>query len=824
MSGLQVLLVDDQAQDRELVRREFEKHFPEVEFMEVSRREELDRALERDRFDVAISDYALGWGDGLKVLDTVLERWPGCGRIMYTGTGNEEVAVEAMKKGLDDYLVKSRQHVRLLPDVARRAIEGRTRSKAVHRTGSEFRTHLDHLPAGVFRLGPEGDLTYANRAFTEMLGFRDATSLLGIRLVDLAVDRSAGERLLDSRGPAEPFSIEDIQLRRRDGVARWFRVERHMIGSTDSSRPQVEGVVHDIQEWRDAEDVARHQAELLGLLHSIATAANGAATLTEALEVVLPELCAGTGCPVAHAWTPVPGGRGDLQSSGTWCLLDPTSSDAFRRVTAKLRFKADDELPGRAIAAGRAMWIDDFSALADSPRRAAAAPGGIGAAVAVPVVRKGEVVAVVELFLRRPSPVEPDLLTLLDRAAQALAQVAEREWAEDRVADVQSRATMSQKMEAIARLAGGVAHEFNNLLTVITLEAEGALGDPDVTPAVRTALGSITHTADRASQLARRLLTFGRRRPGNLGSVDLGEVVLDMSHYLERLVGDDVNLLARIEADGIGVTADRSQLEQVITNLVLNARDALPNGGEINVGVRRVAAHEIDPWGPEKRGQYVGLTVHDNGHRIPAGIRDRIFEPFFSTRGHGPGAGLGLAICHGVVEELGGRIRVESSQDEGTTIEILLPTAAVRVPSERPPSERAPYAASARGDESVLIVQDEEDLRPLLTRMLKAEGYRVTDVSRGEEALEMLEMGRSFDVVVTDLGLPGIQGPEVAARIRSLSPETIIVMTTGYSDLALESDKAAAFGADHIIHKPFSLDSFLGTLRRILEERRPAEK
>lgn len=713
--SLQVLLVDDQAQDRALVRRELTKHFDDLDVMEVSGPDDLDRAFGRDAFDLVISDYALGWADGLRVLHTAVDRWPRCRTIMYTGTGNEEVAVAAMKAGFDDYVVKSNHHLKRLPDVVRRAL-----------------------------------------------------------------DREAGG-------------------------TRWDTVER-------------------VQELREAAQAPLETAAAVRLLQAVTAASNGAETLSEALEVVLPELGLETGWPVAHAWRCVPEeGEKSLESSGIWCLFDPIGFDGFRRATQKTRLGSGDGLPGRAIRRGEAVWVEDIGRAVDSPRAANARSSGIGAGAAVPVLVNSEPVAVVELFHRQALERDEGLLEFLERAAVELGRVAARERAEERRAKLQARVLASRKMEAIGRLAGGLAHDFNNLLNVVILEAEDALGETDLPPGVRKSLGVILKTAERAGQLTRRLLTFGKRVPGTPSSVDVGEMVHDMQHLLGHVAGGEVTLRIRLEPPVARVWADRTQLEQVLVNLVHNAREALPDRGEIDVGVRRYRVPESTRTEPDEleAGDYVLVSVSDNGPGIPHGIKDRIFEPFFSTRWHGPGTGLGLSVCHALVQEMGGRIRVDSESGAGTTFEVILPARAAGAAAE----ERLPAEVDVPEEgRSILIVQDQDDLRSVLARMLVSRGYDVLAVSRGEEAMEVIESGRPFDLVITDVGLPGIRGTELAQRVRALLPGTAVMLTTGFGEMVAEPVPETELDVDDVVSKPFTLDELLSRMRRVLDTKRSATR
>ena len=693
--SLRVLLVDSLKDDRALISRELNEHFPDIEIVEAGDPDDLLRAFEAKEFDLAISDHALGWDDGLAVLSAATRKWPRCGTIMYTATGSEEAAVRAMKAGIDEYVVKSMRHLRDLPEIVRRVLDG---------------------------------------------------------------DR---EETGDASGPDDPATLRTLL--------------------------------------------------------EVTSIANDSQTLTEALERILPELSSAIGFPIGHAWIRATDEEDVFESSGIWCGVDGETLEQFESFSRDNSLRLGLGLPGRATRRGAAVWVEDMGRAIDSPRASLSARTGIGAAVAVPIKLGAEPVAVLEMF--HPKRMEEDerILHLMDLAAAAIARVAARQKGEEGRAELQARLMASRKMEAIGRLAGGVAHDFNNLLSVVTLEAEGLLGESGLSPVVRRSLGTILKTAEKAGGLTRRLLTFGWRAPGTPTAVDVGEVVREMRTVLGQLVGPLVTLRVQTAATGARVKADRSQLEQVLLNLVRNAREAMAEGGEITVAVRTTGESPPVDGGASGNEPRVIVSVSDNGPGVPPEIRDRIFEPFFTTRQHGPGTGLGLSLCHSVVVDLGGHIRVHSPPGEGATFEVVLPaeitngTGAETSRSARPSSEAG---------ESILLVQDEDDLRSVLTRMLTTYGYSVMSVARGEDAMEILESGQRFDAVVADVGLPGIKGPELAQRTRILAPEAAIILTTGYTDMASAPGKAAELDVDDIVAKPFTVDQLLASMRRILDQRR----
>ena len=368
----------------------------------------------------------------------------------------------------------------------------------------------------------------------------------------------------------------------------------------------------------------------------------------------------------------------------------------------------------------------------------------------------------------------------------------------------------SQKMEAVGRLAGGIAHDFNNLLTVIRGNADllretdsGAEGYTELIDDVRGA-------ADRAAGLIRQLLTFSRRQPARPEVVDLNAVVADLAGLLRRLLGERVSIVTQPHPAPVRVRMDRGQLEQVVVNLAVNARDAMPTGGKLTIGTSDVP-DRVGPGGIPTR--FARLTLADTGSGMTEAVMARIFEPFFSTKGPGKGTGLGLATVYGIVQQAGGRIAVDSTPGAGTKFKIELPwcdapsgptTGMLPVPGR--------HAASGQG-RTVLLVEDESGVRKLARYTLEAQDYAVTEAENGEAALDLLATTHPPDILVTDLSMPGMDGRELAARVRAAFPNVGVVFVSGYAPDAgrLDGVPGAVFLA-----KPFTPDELLRSTARAI--------
>jgi two-component system, cell cycle sensor histidine kinase and response regulator CckA len=379
-------------------------------------------------------------------------------------------------------------------------------------------------------------------------------------------------------------------------------------------------------------------------------------------------------------------------------------------------------------------------------------------------------------------------------------------------AALEARVARAERLETVGQLAGGIAHDFNNLLAVIANYA-GFLAKT-VEPGSRAAedVEQILAASRGANELTRRLLLFSRRRAGNPEVIDLTTVVADTQQLLERALGEHIELRTEVEPGLWSVLADRSQLEQVLMNLAINARDAMPDGGALRIGARNVRLATGEVQGIE--GEAVEVVVADTGAGMPEAVLDRAFEPFFSTKPAAEGRGLGLATVYGIVRGAGGRVELRSRPGRGTTVTVHLPA------SRRPPDagEVGEAAAAATGSgEQVLLVEDREAVRVLTERILGDAGYRVRTASDGADALARYDGAGDFDVLVTDVVMPGVSGQELADVLRERRPGLPVVFVSGYTEDHVVED-ARRDGATAFVEKPFSADELLHAVRAVLDE------
>ncbi|MBN8614504.1 MAG: response regulator [Deltaproteobacteria bacterium] len=372
----------------------------------------------------------------------------------------------------------------------------------------------------------------------------------------------------------------------------------------------------------------------------------------------------------------------------------------------------------------------------------------------------------------------------------------------------------AQKMEAVGRLAGGVAHDFNNLLTIISSGLE--LGSAHaVDPPAAEALADAFEATRRASELTRGLLVLGRKQELDRKPIEVVEVLEGVERMVARIARANVRLVRRVESTGTHVLADRGQLEQVLLNLAINACDAMPEGGTLTttVEVRALDAAQAEALHLEP-GSYVCVAVSDTGTGIDATTRPSIFEPFFTTKPMGKGTGLGLAIAHGIVQQHGGAIELVSAVGQGSTFSVFLPRIEAEPAKVVDPSSHPPPAATH--EQSILVVEDEPALRRSLVRTLTRQGYHVLQAVDGSDALRIAEGLSSIDLLLSDVVMPGLDGPEVAATLRARWPTLRVLFVSGYSDDRL-ADAGALGPRDRLLSKPYTANQLVRAVREVVD-------
>jgi signal transduction histidine kinase/CheY-like chemotaxis protein len=370
-----------------------------------------------------------------------------------------------------------------------------------------------------------------------------------------------------------------------------------------------------------------------------------------------------------------------------------------------------------------------------------------------------------------------------------------------------------QKMEGIGRLAGGIAHDFNNLLTAVMGYAQLAMLEAPATGHLRDHVQEIQRAAERAANLTRQLLAFSRRQLIEPRVINLNDSIVDLNRLLRQLIGAEIELIS-VPAPGISsVKVDPTQLEQVLVNLVVNCRDAMPFGGKLTIETSMVNLDcQIANLAP---GQYVVLAVTDTGLGMSEEVKAHLFEPFFTTKGVGKGTGLGLATCYGIVKQSGGHIAVSSELGQGTRVEVYFPSSVECV--EGHPLQPEP-TSSHRGDETVLLAEDDLMVRSMVADALKDQGYTVLQAANGADALQLVQenCGQRIDLLLTDLVMPPMGGLELANRLSALRPETRVIFTSGFTEDPFFTEGINGPNVE-FIRKPFVPSALTAKIREVLD-------
>jgi len=396
-----------------------------------------------------------------------------------------------------------------------------------------------------------------------------------------------------------------------------------------------------------------------------------------------------------------------------------------------------------------------------------------------------------------------------------IRDITDRKRAEQEMKALEEQLRQSQKMEAIGRLAGGIAHDFNNLLTIIKGYSQLSLSELKEGHPLMENLEGIQKATDRATDLIRKILAFSRRQLMEMRVLDLNTLLMDLDKLLRRIIGEDIELVTVLAEDLGRVKVDPGQIEQVILNLSVNAKDAMPNGGKLTI---ETANEELDDAYARSHlsvipGRYVMLSVSDTGVGMSPEVRERIFEPFYTTKEKGKGTGLGLSTVYGIVKQSGGNIWVYSEPGQGTTFKIYLPREEEPLEEIR---EKVVKEEFLGGSETVLVVEDEEEVRKLAVRILQNQGYKVLEASQGNEALSICEQHEEpIHLLVTDVVMPGMSGRDLSGRLTSLRPEIKTLYMSGHTNSAIIHHGVLEPGVN-LLQKPFTPEALIRKVHEVL--------
>ena len=656
------------------------------------------------------------------------------------------------------------------------------------------------------------DLTveYVNRGFQDVLGF-EAAELEGKELVSLYPDeegasafREALQQALDERRPG--FRSEQV-FGRSDGSPIWVEMITRLVPDEEPER--LICVIRDITERKLSEDALVQSHARLELLNSILSGVKLGMSVDEVIELTLARLSEYfSGLRVAYSRID---GTGKLVVTHS---VEPEGMPSRVGATEDLNHAPDYLV---AVRAGETVVVGDVE---DETMIDGVADGicasGARAFLNVPMQHSDDLVALLCLDSPVPRVWSMHAIMTLSEVASHLGFVLKDAEAQKTRRHLEEQLRQSQKMEAVGRLAGGVAHDFNNILTGITGYAELALAEV-ADPGVRRDLEKIRQFSDRAASLTHQLLAFSRRQPLKVAAVNLNDLVKSIFEMVERLIGEDVELKFETGAELLPVRADAGQIEQVLMNLAVNSRDAMPDGGKLiietaNVHLDRSYASRHTAVIP---GDYVMLSVSDTGCGIDEESQASIFEPFFTTKEQGKGTGLGLSTVYGIVKQHEGNIWVYSETDRGTCFKIYLPS--FEGDAEKP-AETVETAVVPRGSETVLLVEDEPRVRDAVQRALEKYGYRVLSATHPDEACDLFaEHSEEIDILLSDVVMPGYDGTQLYDNLRETHPDLPVLYMSGYTDRAVLANAILDPGMP-FIQKPFAPAQLVRKVRAVLDD------
>ncbi|MFW5740447.1 MAG: response regulator, partial [Myxococcota bacterium] len=633
---------------------------------------------------------------------------------------------------------------------------------------------FDEAPVGYLILDVDGHVQMANSTLSHMTG-RSLSDLHHRPFVKLIVDDD--QRIFLSRFNALMKTPDGksltVRMKRTDGQSFWARLQAgssRMVaamsnGDTDRLLMIVSDVTDEV-EAREALDQVKSWLEVETRLQSCFLSFDNDALFAEVLEVVKDVLES----PLGYL--------GYIDAQGN--LVCPSMT---RGIFDQC------QIPNKTITFPRSSWgglwgrslQEKVTMVANGGLEVPRGHMNLSCALAVPLMFNDALVGQI-VVANRKGGYGDEHTTLLEKMAAVVAPILHEQ---RRATHAEDQLRQAQKMESVGRLAGGVAHDFNNLLTAILGNIE--MAELDLPRGHRSAdsMSEARLCAERAADLVQRLLSFSRKQMVYQKTFDLTQLVQRVHRMLERVVSEDVVFALDLPDHPTWVRMDLNQIEQILVNLVINARDAMPDGGLLTIKLRQV---ELPPSIRAKRPDldeeiYLELSVADTGHGMPPEVCDHIFEPFFTTKEPGIGTGLGLSVVYGSVMQSGGHIDVESTPDEGTVFRVLLPTVAQPDTTSSPPGAAAALRPRAG---VVMVVDDEAALRELYRRVLTNAGYEVVAARDGLDALALIEQRKEpFDLLITDVVMPRMNGAELAARARKHHPGLEVLYTSGYSENAI---------------------------------------
>jgi two-component system, cell cycle sensor histidine kinase and response regulator CckA len=715
-------------------------------------------ALARGGLDVILLDLNLDDSTGLDTLHRVNALAGGVPVVILSGVSDRELATAALRAGAQDFLVKSEIQAAVVTRVARYAIERRMAEARLHERDVLYRSIVESSFDAIISIGADGTVTEFNRAAEAMFGRRRA-EVLGQEIAPLIMPERLRARhrdglarhLADGAAPLGQRRLELSGLR-ADGSE--FPIELTLSKVATGAAPVVTAFIRDLSERRRAEQ-EQHAAML--------RIAEQASLLDQARDAILVR-------DLEH--------RVRFYNKSAERLYGWTAGDVMGQ-SARERFFPDPRVFDEAMNAllERGDWQGELT-----------------------VIGAGQARLVVESrwTLTRDASGQPRAVLVID------TDITERK-------ELERRFLRAQRMESIGTLAGGIAHDLNNMLAPVLMSIE-LLKDNPPEPERREILSTIEASTRRGAEMVRQVLTFARGVEGDRQAVDVATLLGEVERFARDTFMKSIAVRTAVSGE-VMVLGDATQLQQVLINLCVNARDAMPQGGTLTLSaLRHAVAGPVETDPSVLPGEYVIIRVADTGTGVPPGLIDRIFEPFFTSKPTGKGTGLGLSTSLAIVRSHGGFMRVESTVGSGSTFEVHLPLLTERRAAV---TAARPGRVARRGaGELILVVDDEAPVLRMTTLVLESYGYHVLAASSGEDALALFHAYRSkIKVLFTDMTMPGMDGATLIARVMQIEPNTRVIAASGLG--AAEASRVS--GVSRFLPKPYAADTILKAIREVIQ-------
>jgi len=769
---LHILMLEDVPADAALMQHELHKAGIEFITQCVERGEDFKKGIEEFAPDLILADFTLPSFDGLSALAIAREECPDVPFIFVTGSISEEMAVECMKSGATDYVLKDHL-IRIGPAVKgalerKRTREEQERAEEVLRVSDiRYRRLFESAKDGILLLnGDTAEITDVNPYMVEVLGYH-YDEFLGRKLCDVSPFKEAGKTQTFFREIQKEGYVcyENLSLKTKE--KKPIDVEFISNAYYVDGRKVIQCNIRDITGRKRAE-------EALGRS-----------------ETKFDEL-----------FNDAPVGYFEYDNQGRVTRVNRTELEMLGHTL--------EEMVGQPV--WKSVVEEDETHHQTLAKLAGTMPPSRG---------------VERTYRRRDGTTFPALIEdrlLKDSEGKivgirsTIQNITERKRMEKEKALLEEQLRESQKMEAMGRLAGGIAHDFNNLLTIIKGYSQLFLLDMKKGDPMGRGIEQIQKATQRAADLIRQLLAFSRRQVMEMKVLDLNSLLRDLDKMLRRVIGEDI-VLATLLAEDLGrVKADPGQLGQVLMNLIVNSRDAMPTGGKLTLETANVVLDEeyVRTHIDLPLGRYVVLSVSDTGMGMIPEVKERVFEPFFTTKEKDKGTGLGLSTAYGIVKQSGGNILVYSEPGKGTTFKIYLPR--VDEPLEEWGEMVVEGRELPRGKETILIVEDFEEVRQLAVQVLERQGYKILEAANGNATLEVCKRHKGqIHLMMTDVVMPGMSGRELADRIKSMHPEMKVLYTSGHADDTIVHYGVLRDGVNYI-QKPFTMEGLARKVREALDK------